>query len=171
MSMAFQRNSWIFLGHCNFHIQFHNYLSRGTCFCWYKNFDAELTEQIPLLWGHTKEFGSLVIRATGIPLISCSSCVGRGTWRELKVQVLLFRNELTRQFSAFCINGPAMRFQRVPLGIQWSSHTLIVCPSPTIHFIPFRNHCIPSNSAFQIWDPLGVLALSNRLVLRKYLAF
>ena len=79
LHMAFQRNSWIFLGHCNFHIQFHNGLSRGTCFCWYKIFDAELIEQIPLLHDQTKEFGSLENRATKIPLISCSICVGRET--------------------------------------------------------------------------------------------
>ena len=42
LRMAFQRNGWIFLGHCNFHIQFHNCLSRGTCFCWYIIFEAEL---------------------------------------------------------------------------------------------------------------------------------
>lgn len=170
LCIAFQRNSWIFLGHCNFQIQYHNCLFKGNSFWWYKNFDAELTEQVPLLWGHMKVFESLAICAMGIPLISCLSCGGRGTWRESKVQVWLVLNVLTRLFSSFSMNGPLMRLQRVPPRIQWSSHTLIVCPSPTIHFIPDCNYWIPSNKAFQIWDPLEFLALSNRLVCGKYLA-
>ena len=171
LCIPFQRKNWIFLEHCNFQIQFHNCLSKDTCFCWYKNFEAELTKLVLLLWGQTKVSNSLATRATGIPRISCSSCVGRGTWREWKVQLWLARNKLTQLFLSFCISGPSMQLRRAPPGSQWSSQTLIVCPSPTIHFIPYHNHWIPSNRDFQICDPRRVLVLSNRLVREKYLVF
>ena len=72
--IAFQRKIWIFLGHCNFQIQFHNCLFIGTCFWWYRKVDAELTKQVPLLWGQRKVLEILAIWATRIPLIRCSSC-------------------------------------------------------------------------------------------------
>ena len=172
LCMTFQRKSWIFLGQCTFHTQFHTYLSRGTCCCWYIKCDAHLTELIPLLWGHTKVYESRAILATRIPWISCLICGGRGTWREVKSQVWATHKELTWLFSSFRISGLAMRLRSACApGIQWSSHILILWPSPIIHFIPSHSHWIPLNKAFQICEPLEVLVISNRLVCGKNFAF
>ena len=49
LRIAFQMKIWIFLGQWSFQIQFHNCLFVGTLACWYKYFEADLTEQMPLL--------------------------------------------------------------------------------------------------------------------------
>ena len=64
LRMAFQMNNWTFLGYCSSQIQFYGGFLLGTFFVWYRYFKAELTEQIPLLWGHTKESEILVNCAT-----------------------------------------------------------------------------------------------------------
>ena len=67
LRIAFQKKIWIFFGHCNAQIQFQTGLFQGTCFCWKRNLEADLTEQVPLLWGHRKVSTSLAKCATRIP--------------------------------------------------------------------------------------------------------
>ena len=48
---AFQRKTWIFLGHGKDHRDFHMALFQGTWCWWYRNVEADFIEQVPLLWG------------------------------------------------------------------------------------------------------------------------
>ena len=65
LRIAFQKKSWIFFGQ----IQFHTSLFKGTCCWWKRNLEADLTEKVPLLWGHIKVSEILAKCATGIPWI------------------------------------------------------------------------------------------------------
>ena len=162
---------WIFLGHCSFQIQFQPALVKGTLAWCYKNFDAKQTEQTLLLWGHTKESDNLVSWATRMPCITCSSCVRRGNCNSYHLQVLLSHRELTNLCSSLSRRGPWIQFLSGLSGNQWFSHTGMVWLSPKICFIPCLSHFIPTWKAFQMWDALGFMPLSNKFVRGKYLAF
>jgi len=68
--------------HDNVQIQFHTGLFQGTCCCWKRNLEANLTEQVPLLWGHRKVSAILENRATRIPWIRFWSWGGRERLRK-----------------------------------------------------------------------------------------
>ena len=157
--MDFQMKIWIFLGQWSFQIQLQRDFSKGILACWYNKFEADLTVQNPLFWGQTKESDSLVNWTTGIPWICCSNYFERGNCKSSNRQLCCSYRELTSVCSSFGIRGPPIQLRNGPPGIQWSSHTRIVWPSPIIHFIPRRSHCCTTWMAFQIWDALGFMLL------------
>ena len=103
---AFQRKSWIFLGHEEAHIQFHRALSHGASWRWKRNVVADLMEHVPLLWGQRKESSRLATEVTGIPWISSWIWGGRGRLMESKLQVWLSHRKLTRRSSSWEVKGP-----------------------------------------------------------------
>ena len=171
LRMDFQMKIMIFLGQWISQIQLQRDFANGILDCWYKNFEVELTEQTPLFWGQTKESDNMVNWITGIPWISCSSCFRGGNCRSSNRQIWWSYRELTILYSSFGIRWPSIRLHSGLSGIQWSSYTWIVWPSPNIHFIPWRSHCFPTWMAFQMWDALVFMLLSKRFVWGKYLAF
>ena len=150
---------WSFLGQWSFLIQRQRDFTKGALACWYNNFDAKMNKQTLLFCGQKRESDNLISWTTGIHLISCSRCVRRGNCRSSNL------------CSSFGISGPSIRLRSEPLGIQWSSQTQMVWPSPNIHFILCRSHCIPTWMAFQMWDILGFMTVLKMFVYRKYLAF
>ena len=155
----------------SFLIQRQRDFTKGALACWYNNFDAKLNKQTLLFCGQKRESNNLVSWTTGIPLISCSRCVGRGNCRSSNLQIWLSHRKLTNLCSSFVIRGPSIRIHSEPPGIQWSSQTRMVWPPPNIHFILCRSHCIPTWMAFQMWDILGFMTVLKMFVYRKYLAF
>ena len=98
--IAFQRNTWIFLGQGKDHSQFHMALFQGTWCWWYKKVEADFTKQVPLLCGQRKVSVSWAKRATGIPWIRLWSWGGRGRLKESKDQEWFVHRALILQSSS-----------------------------------------------------------------------